>query len=148
MHGVLSANLLGFHTHDYSRHFQSAATRIIGAQCSNEQIKLNGSVSQLGTFPIGIDPQKFVDSLQTDSGKKHLEELKKQFDGRHVLLGIDRLDYIKGIATKITLTGIILRQTSGIRGESCPSTNCHPITHRCCGISAIANPDSRIGWSY
>lgn len=34
--GVLSSSLIGFQTHDYSRHFQSACTRIVGATCSNE----------------------------------------------------------------------------------------------------------------
>lgn len=101
LQGVLSSNLLGFHTHDYSRHFQSAATRIVGAQCSNEQVKLHGAVSQLGTFPIGIDPLKFVNALKKDSVNAYLAELKSQFAGRRVLLGIDRLDYIKGITHKL-----------------------------------------------
>ena len=95
LYGVLSANLLGFHTHDYSRHFQSAATRIIGALCSNEQITLNGALSQLGTFPIGIDPTRFLDSLATPAVQKHMDDLRAQFGGKRVLLGIDRLDYIK-----------------------------------------------------
>ena len=101
LYGVLSSNLLGFHTHDYSRHFQSAATRIIGALCSNEQITLNGALSQLGTFPIGIDPTRFLDALATPAVHKHMDELKAQFGGKKVLLGIDRLDYIKVSTTHL-----------------------------------------------
>ena len=101
LYGVLASNLLGFHTHDYSRHFQSAATRIVGAQCSNEVLTLNGAVSHLGTFPIGIDPKRFVEALETEAVQRHLQELKQQFAGKRVLLGIDRLDYIKGIPHKL-----------------------------------------------
>lgn len=99
LYGVLSSNLLGFHTHDYSRHFQSAATRIIGALCSNEQITLNGALSQLGTFPIGIDPTRFLEALATPGVQRHMDDLRAQFGGKRVLLGIDRLDYIKASST-------------------------------------------------
>ena len=117
LYGVLSSNLLGFHTHDYSRHFQSAATRIIGAQCSNEQITLNGAVSQLGTFPIGIDPRRFVDALATDKVKGYLEEFRRQFEGKRVLLGIDRLDYIKGIAQKLHALELFFERNPAFVGE-------------------------------
>ena len=117
LYGVLSANLLGFHTHDYSRHFQSAATRIIGAQCSNEQITLHGAISSLGTFPIGIDPKRFVDALATEKVQSHMEEFRRQFAGKRVLLGIDRLDYIKGIAHKLHALELFFERNPSFVGE-------------------------------
>ena len=117
LYGVLSSNLLGFHTHDYSRHFQSAATRIIGAQCSNETITLNGATSSLGTFPIGIDPKRFIDALATDKVQAHMEEFRKQFAGKRVLLGIDRLDYIKGIAHKLHALELFFERNPQFVGE-------------------------------
>jgi trehalose 6-phosphate synthase/phosphatase len=117
LYGVLSSNLLGFHTHDYSRHFQSAATRIIGATCSNEHVTLNGAVSSLGTFPIGIDPTRFVDALKTEGVQKHLAGFRRQFAGKRVLLGIDRLDYIKGIAHKLHALELFFDRNPSFVGE-------------------------------
>ena len=99
--GVLSSNLIGFHTHDYSRHFQSACTRIIGAQCTGDTVKLEGAVAYLSSIPIGIDPHKFIDTINSPSFDHHFKELSKSFNGRRIILGIDRLDYIKGIPHKL-----------------------------------------------
>jgi trehalose-6-phosphate synthase len=49
----------------------------------------------------GIDPDKFIDSMEKSSVKQQIDEYKEQFRGRKVLIGIDRLDYIKGIYNKL-----------------------------------------------
>jgi trehalose 6-phosphate synthase/phosphatase len=101
--GVSASNLIGFHTSDYGRHFATACSKICGAAISNngETLKLGNNWSQLGTFPIGIDPTKFVDALKTSTVQNHIQEFSEKFKGRKVILGIDRLDYIKGIAQKL-----------------------------------------------
>lgn len=138
--GVLSANLVGFHTPDYQRHFLDSCLSILphaGLQpqllscsahsCSNEsatadntslvpaasspipiaspgassatplpsQLYLHRFKASLGAFPIGIDPIRFVKACESEAVQKVMEEYKKQFQGKRVLLGIDRLDYIK-----------------------------------------------------
>lgn len=90
------ANLIGFHTNDYARHFQKCGQRILGATHGHDRLTYKGVTSQLGTFPIGIDPHKFIDTLKKPSIEAVLAEYKREFKGRKVLLGIDRLDYIKG----------------------------------------------------
>jgi trehalose-6-phosphate synthase len=57
--------------------------------------------SAVGTFPIGIDAGRFKAALRTQSVKDHTKELRQQFDGTRVILGIDRLDYTKGIPHKL-----------------------------------------------
>jgi trehalose 6-phosphate synthase/phosphatase len=52
-------------------------------------------------FPIGIDPERFIQALETDQVKLHIKELRRFFAGRKVRLGVDRLDMIKGIPQKL-----------------------------------------------
>ena len=61
----------------------------------------NDDPDDLGVFPIGIDPTRFVDALTTTNVMEHMDEFKRQFSGKHVVLGIDRFDYTKGIAQKL-----------------------------------------------
>ena len=145
LYGVLSANLLGFHTHDYSRHFQSAATRIIGAQCSNEQITLHGAISSLGTFPIGIDPKRFVDALATEKVQSHMEEFRRQFAGKRVLLGHRPAGLHQGHRAQAARAGAVLRAQPQLRGRGGAGADRHPVAHGCGGVPAPAHVDARAG---
>lgn len=57
--GVLHSDLLGFHTYDYARHFLSSCTRILGLSTMPNGVEFEGRLVHVGTFPIGIDPEKF-----------------------------------------------------------------------------------------
>lgn len=59
--GFLYSDLIGFHTYDYARHFLSSCTRILGLPTMPNGVEMDGRYAQVGTFPIGIDPQQFVD---------------------------------------------------------------------------------------
>ncbi|KAJ2179144.1 Trehalose-6-P synthase/phosphatase complex synthase subunit, partial [Coemansia sp. RSA 530] len=100
LEGVLAADLLGFHTYDYARHFLSSCTRILGLATAPTSVEAEGRTVHVGTFPIGIDPGKFAEALQTDTVQRRLSELERRFDGARVVVGVDRLDYIKGVPQK------------------------------------------------
>ena len=91
--GVLSADLIGFHTKDYCRHFQKSCMRILGVKAGHNSLIVGDMTAQLGSFPIGIDPRKFKEALEKPGMAAILEEYKREFKGKKVLLGIDRLDY-------------------------------------------------------
>jgi trehalose-6-phosphate synthase len=55
----------------------------------------------IGTFPIGIDPGKFLSGLQDTSIQARIAQLREKFKGRKILIGVDRLDYIKGVPQKL-----------------------------------------------
>ncbi|OLL22493.1 Alpha,alpha-trehalose-phosphate synthase [UDP-forming] 1 [Neolecta irregularis DAH-3] len=59
LHGVLYCDLIGFHTYDYARHFLSSCTRILGLHTMPNAVDFQGKLVSVGTFPIGIDPEKF-----------------------------------------------------------------------------------------
>ncbi|KAH8953132.1 hypothetical protein BDL97_08G007600 [Sphagnum fallax] len=98
---VLTADLIGFHTYDYARHFVSACTRILGLEGTPEGVEDHGKLTRVSAFPIGIDPERFIQALETDQVKLHIKELRRFFAGRKVMLGVDRLDMIKGIPQKL-----------------------------------------------
>jgi trehalose 6-phosphate synthase/phosphatase len=101
LHSVLKADLIGFHTYDYARHFVSACTRILGLEGTPEGVEDNGVSTRVAAFPIGIDPERFTRALDTEGVRAHMAELRQRFAGRKIMLGVDRLDMIKGIPQKL-----------------------------------------------
>ncbi|KAJ1644440.1 Trehalose-6-P synthase/phosphatase complex synthase subunit [Coemansia asiatica] len=100
LEGVLAADLLGFHTYDYARHFLSSCARILGLQTTPNIVETENRMVHVGTFPIGIDPNKFSEALQTVEVQGRLGEFERKFSGTRVIVGVDRLDYIKGVPQK------------------------------------------------
>ncbi|XP_043808297.1 alpha,alpha-trehalose-phosphate synthase [UDP-forming] 1 isoform X3 [Manihot esculenta] len=101
LRSVLAADLIGFHTYDYARHFVSACTRILGLEGTPEGVEDQGKLTRVAAFPIGIDSDRFIRALELPQVQDHIKELKDKFSGRKVMLGVDRLDMIKGIPRKI-----------------------------------------------
>ncbi|KAL3503068.1 hypothetical protein ACH5RR_037517 [Cinchona calisaya] len=101
LRAVLSADLIGFHTYDYARHFVSACTRILGLEGTPEGVEDQGQLTRVAAFPIGIDSDRFIRALEVPQVQEHIKELKERFAGRKVMLGVDRLDMIKGIPQKL-----------------------------------------------
>jgi trehalose 6-phosphate synthase len=108
--GVLQCDLIGFHTYDYARHFLSSCTRILGLPTMPNGVNFEGRYAHVGTFPIGIEPMQFVEGLRKESVQKRLAQLEKRFEGVKVIVGVDRLDYIKGVPQKMHAMEIFLEQ--------------------------------------
>nr|GEX57736.1 alpha,alpha-trehalose-phosphate synthase [UDP-forming] 1-like [Tanacetum cinerariifolium] len=98
---VLAADLVGFHTYDYARHFMSACTRILGLEGTPAGVEDQGRLTRVAAFPIGIDSDRFTRAIQFPQVKNHIKEFQERFAGRKVMLGVDRLDMIKGIPQKL-----------------------------------------------
>ena len=107
--GMLGADLIGFHTYDYQRHFVSSATRILRLTANFNELNYSGRNIVVNTFPMGIDYQKFESfalkhKAQKEEEKsnlrKQLEIHKKEKDSL-LILSIDRLDYTKGVVNRL-----------------------------------------------
>ncbi|KAG6898663.1 Trehalose-6-P synthase/phosphatase complex synthase subunit [Termitomyces sp. T159_Od127] len=108
--GVLSCDLLGFHTYDYARHFLSSCTRILGLATMPNGVEFAGRLVHVGTFPIGIEPASFVNNLARASVQNRIAQLEQRFSGVKVIVGVDRLDYIKGVPQKLHALELFLTQ--------------------------------------
>lgn len=67
-----------------------------------------GKMVAVGAFPIGIDPEKFYEGLQKEKVQKRIATLEQKFQGVKVIVGVDRLDYIKGIPHKLHALEVFL----------------------------------------
>ncbi|XP_074269762.1 alpha,alpha-trehalose-phosphate synthase [UDP-forming] 1-like isoform X2 [Silene latifolia] len=101
LRSVLSADIVGFHTYDYARHFVSACTRILGVEGTLEGVDNQGRLTRVAAFPVGIDSERFTRALELQQVQDYMKDLRQRFAGRKVMLGVDRLDMIKGIPQKI-----------------------------------------------
>ncbi|XP_058779486.1 alpha,alpha-trehalose-phosphate synthase [UDP-forming] 1 [Vicia villosa] len=101
LRAVLAADLVGFHTYDYARHFVSACTRILGLEATPEGVEDQGKMTRVAAFPIGIDSDRFIRALGSSDVQGPIKDLQERFKGRKVMLGVDRLDMIKGIPQKL-----------------------------------------------
>ena len=108
--GILHCDLIGFHTYDYARHFLSSCTRILGLPTMPNGVELEGHYAHVGTFPIGIEPGQFSEGLRKPSVVKRIKELKQRFDGVKLIVGVDRLDYIKGVPQKLHALELFLTE--------------------------------------
>ena len=102
LEGLLHADLVGFHTYDYARHFLSACSRVLDVSTTTPKgIEYMGRFCSIGVFPIGIDPNQIRSALASRAVDKRARELGAVFQGRKVIIGVDRLDYIKGMPHKL-----------------------------------------------
>ncbi|NJB72077.1 trehalose 6-phosphate synthase/phosphatase [Saonia flava] len=110
LQGLLGADLIGFHTYDYERHFLSSVRRLLGLEVSFNDIYLENRTIKVDSFPMGIDYKKFSESAQLhDANKKdkrsdfqkRLDQHKESSPDTKLIVSIDRLDYSKGIAKRI-----------------------------------------------
>ncbi|KAI6155740.1 glycosyltransferase family 20 protein [Pisolithus tinctorius] len=108
--GILFCDLIGFHTYDYARHFLSSCTRILGLPTMPNGVEFEGRLAHVGTFPIGIEPGSFIENLKKDSVKSRITQLEQRFAGVKLIVGVDRLDYIKGVPQKLHALELFLSQ--------------------------------------
>lgn len=105
--GVQKSMLLPYSPHqvyDYIRHFLSAVVQLTSLETSPSGVDatpIGACFVKCATIPIGIDPTQFVDALETDAVQDRLAELREQYGDRKVILGVDRMDYMKGIPHKL-----------------------------------------------
>ncbi|CDK28391.1 unnamed protein product [Kuraishia capsulata CBS 1993] len=109
LEGVLSCDLIGFHTYDYVRHFLSSVERVVKAPTSPQGVRYNNRMVNVGAYPIGIDVEKFTSGMKTDEVIQRVQTLERNFgQGVKLIVGVDRLDYIKGVPQKLHAFEIFL----------------------------------------
>jgi len=99
--GILGADLIGFHTYDYVRHFFSSARRLLGYENAFGKINLGNRLTKVDAFPMGIDYERFYNSGRVGAIREGTHKLLEETSGRQIVLSVDRLDYTKGIPERI-----------------------------------------------
>lgn len=108
--GLLGADLIGFHTYNYARHFRSAVLRILGIDSDPTEIKNGKNTSKLGVFPIGISWKHFQSTLNEKACQEAKTQLAKTYANQKLVLSVERLDYSKGIPEKLNAIELFLKE--------------------------------------
>ena len=96
LHGLLGADLIGFHTYDYVRHFLSSTRRLLGLEDNFNKISYEDRYVQVDAFPMGIDYNFFTKEYDNHDFPEDAKELENTMNTK-MILSVDRLDYTKGI---------------------------------------------------
>ena len=119
LEGIIEADLIGFHTYDYQRHFMSAVRRLLGFETFFNRIRVNDRIVKVDAFPKGIDYDYFSSTASSLNNVKdeHISEIQKELNtfknkdkDRRIILSIDRLDYTKGIPERIKSFDLFLNE--------------------------------------
>lgn len=105
--GILGADLVGFHTYNYQRHFLSSVKRILMSNVKINRVSVGTRQVVVNTFPMGIDFEKYNNSAKKYFNK-NLNYFEKKSSKVKNILSIDRLDYTKGIVQRIKAFEIFL----------------------------------------
>lgn len=100
LHGLLAADLLGFQTYDYARHFLSSCEIILGIETSPDRIEHDGHQTRVCVCPVGIEPDAVRMRAKQTSTALAIQRLESQLSGRTLVLGVDTLDPTKGLVHK------------------------------------------------
>jgi trehalose 6-phosphate synthase/phosphatase len=110
LEGLLGADLIGFHTYDYERHFMSSVRRLLGLDTYFNQIPYEKRVLKVDNFPMGIDYEKYhskaIELIENtpDKLKKFKNQIEKHIRVKpenKIIVSFSRLDYTKGISERI-----------------------------------------------
>ncbi|HEY2307204.1 MAG TPA: trehalose-6-phosphate synthase [Streptosporangiaceae bacterium] len=117
--GLLGADVVSFHTEGYRRNFVRTCGRLLagtGVQIHGPQITLpDRRVVTTTSAPISIDAAQFARLATDPETGREIEALREQFAGRTLLLGVDRLDYTKGIIERLLAVEMLLERRADLR---------------------------------
>lgn len=110
LEGILGADLIGFHTYSYTWHFLYTVQRILGCENKFGYLTIGNRMINTDAFPMGIDYEKYADSLNRPQTKQEIQRIQKNVAFRKVILSIDRLDYTKGIIERLEAFDLFLEK--------------------------------------
>ncbi|HUQ96324.1 MAG TPA: bifunctional alpha,alpha-trehalose-phosphate synthase (UDP-forming)/trehalose-phosphatase, partial [Chitinophagaceae bacterium] len=99
--GMLGADLIGFHTHDYVQHFIQSAKMVLSVENQFSTIYFENRIIKADLFPIGIDYEKFNNNSQDKTVVAISNKLTETFNGQKIIFSVDRLDYTKGLEYRL-----------------------------------------------
>jgi trehalose 6-phosphate synthase/phosphatase len=101
LRGLLGADVIGLHTYDYARHLATALRRFLGVDVDASGTTRGERPCRLGVFPLGVDADHWASRALSPEVSARVDASRAQASGRKVLLGIDRLDYTKGLLRRL-----------------------------------------------
>lgn len=109
LEGILGADLVGFQTSLAAQNFLRAVKELLGLRVSEKVVHFNGRMVRVKNFPISIDVDRYGGGAAKPEVIAKAEVIRKRFGpDRKIILGVDRLDYTKGVDRRLKAIETIL----------------------------------------
>lgn len=99
--GMLGADLIGFHTHDYVQHFIQSAKMLVGVDNQFNMLQYRNRLIRTDLFPIGIDYEKFQQAAHDPNIIEQKKDICENFADKKIIFSVDRQDYTKGLMYRL-----------------------------------------------
>lgn len=114
--GLLGADVVGFQTEEYARHFIDSVNHILPDLTQEDRsFRVNGRSTLIKSCPISIDYKKFSKTAETVNTKKSIKRMRGRLKTEKLLLSVDRLDYTKAVFNRLEAFDIFLEQHNEFR---------------------------------
>jgi len=117
LEGLLGADILGFHLPEYAEHFRQCVERFTSYRVSRDAVRYRRRTVRTIAAPIGVP----VDELQAvaidPEVQRDVERIREATGNRQLILGVDRLDYTKGIPERLAAFERLLRRDKAARSQ-------------------------------
>jgi len=102
LEGLLGADLVGFQVHSAAANFSRIARRLTNAEGTTSQLNYEGRAIHVGAYPISVDCAQITKMAEDPQIRQRAKEIRTGLgDPELLMLGVDRLDYTKGIRQRI-----------------------------------------------
>ena len=120
LHSLLQYDLLGFQTDRDRWNFISCLERIVPEAATSREDSDNvivhyGRRARAATFPISISFEEFAGHAASHEVESAVRELRRELTNNFLVLGVDRMDYTKGIPERLKAFRILLRRFPELR---------------------------------
>jgi trehalose 6-phosphate synthase len=114
---MLAYDLIGFQTEDDRANFADYVRDELGLDVLDDVVASPRGVARIGVFPIGIDAELFAARAARAATRRELVRLHASLHGRKLAIGVDRVDYSKGLDNRIRAFDRMLATQPSLRGE-------------------------------
>ncbi|GAA0939346.1 alpha,alpha-trehalose-phosphate synthase (UDP-forming) [Virgisporangium aurantiacum] len=112
LRGLLGADLVGFQRPLAAQNFLQLTRLLLGLDPKEDRVEVDGRTVTAGAFPISIDVAEIEAEAADTEVQAQARRLRQELGDRRVLLGVDRLDYTKGIEQRLAAYGELLAEGS------------------------------------
>jgi trehalose 6-phosphate synthase len=112
---MLAYDLIGFQTVEDRQNFEDYLRVELGIMTVDGTIATEWGWTQLATFPIGIDVEEFAKRANSAMTRPDVSRLRSSLQGAKLVLGVDRLDYSKGLANRVRAFDRMLDNEPGLK---------------------------------
>ncbi|MCU7549294.1 bifunctional alpha,alpha-trehalose-phosphate synthase (UDP-forming)/trehalose-phosphatase [Chitinophagaceae bacterium LB-8] len=110
LYGMLGADLVGFHTIDYTAHFLQCVRMILGLEHDMHVIEHENRLIKVDVFPISIDFDHFNNGYDHEQVVQTRTLIQEKFSHKKIIFSVDRLDYTKGVSNRLRAYELFLQR--------------------------------------